>query len=448
MKTKQIIGFIGVLALPFAPGVALATTYSTLHSFSASTEFQPVGGLVMTDDSHMYGTASAGSSDNRNPSGGSVFALTKSMLGVWTYSVIYDFCTLTSCADGRTPQASLIRDSSGNLYGTTVDGGAYGHGVIFKLTNSGGTWSSSVLYSFCASGGGCADGDNYAVNQSGLSYAGQSSGSAYNGTSPLYGVTQKGGSAGWGAAYAYTPGAGTPYQKIHDFCTAGLNSCTDGAYPSSPLTYNGLGNLYGVTSAAGHGGSTLGTVYELSPSGTTYSVTSLFTFCCQLGGGPNGLVPTAGLLVESAGIFGTTTVGGSYQNRTNNGAGVEFKLVSGTCSPDGWTEWCITVQHAFCADATDTTDCTLDGANPADGLPLAENGLVRYGEATQGGANGHGTVYSISGSLFQTLHAFSGVSPDGRSPEGGLVIDSTGNLFGITVYGGTSDNGTVFKITP
>jgi len=169
--------------------------------------------------------------------------------------VLYSFCSQTNCADGAYPAAGLIMDGSGNLYGTTVHGGARGYGTVFQLTPTGTGWSENVLYGFCPQGN-CADGANPAA------------GLIMDGSGNLYGTTVGGGARGYGTVFQLTPtGTGWNENVLYSFCPQG--NCADGAYPAAGLIMDGSGNLYGTTQEGGAGAALCdtfgcGTVFALN----------------------------------------------------------------------------------------------------------------------------------------------------------------------------------------
>jgi uncharacterized repeat protein (TIGR03803 family) len=126
-----------------APNLDGSWTESVLHSFTSGGKDGelPFAGLIL-DQGNLYGTTGGGGGNNT----GVVFQLMQNLDGSWTENVLYAF---TGSPDGEVPTAPLIFDSSGNLYGTTSKGGVYGSGTVFKLTpHSGGAWTENVLYDF------------------------------------------------------------------------------------------------------------------------------------------------------------------------------------------------------------------------------------------------------------------------------------------------------------
>jgi uncharacterized repeat protein (TIGR03803 family) len=227
---------------------------------------------------------------------GTVFQLTPNQNGGWTEHVLYRFCSLTNCTDGSEPQAELIFDQAGNLYGTTVEGGAQGYGgTVFQLTpNQNGGWTESVLYSFCSLAS-CADGK--------APFAGLIFDQAGN----LYGTTVGGGGRYAGNVFQLTPNqnGGWTEHILHSFCSR--TNCTDGSEPVAELIFDQAGNLYGTTELGG--AQNFGTVFQLTPNqngGWTEHV--LHSFLDKPGANP-----TAGLILDKAGNLFGTTVGDVYR---------------------------------------------------------------------------------------------------------------------------------------
>ena len=197
-----------------------------------------------------------------------------------TEAVLHSFA---SPPRGASPFAGVIRDSAGNLYGTTTAGGASNSGVVYKVNTAG---QETVLYSFGAGGS--------------FPYAGVIPDSAGN----FYGTTSSGGTANAGVVYKLDP-AGN-YTVLYSFTL-------DGGYPRAGVIRDSVGNLYGTTSSGGTANA--GVVYMLDTAGRE---TVLYSFT----GYPNdGGQPYAGVIRDSAGnLYGTTYDGG------RSGAGVVYKL--------------------------------------------------------------------------------------------------------------------------
>jgi uncharacterized repeat protein (TIGR03803 family) len=357
-----------------------------------------------------------------------------------TETVLYSF---TGGADGSNPFAGLIKDASGNLYGTTVEGGAHGLGTVFKLAPDGtetALWSftgadgsypegglimdtSGNLYGTTSSGGADGDGTVFEVALNGAetvlhSFTGGSDGKGpqagliMDKKGKLYGTTLFGGANGDGTVFKVAPGGAETV--LYSF-----TGKADGSLPGAGLIRRN-GNFYGTTE--GGGAENLGTVFKLSPDGTE---TVLYSFCPNYPDCSDGVLPVGGLIADSAGnLFGTTSADGG-------GGGTVFKL-----APDG-TE---TTLWSFTGGA--------DGSEPQAGL-VRENGNL-YGTTLLGGANGLGTVFKVARDGTETvLYSFDSVAnaADGFEPYAGLIKDESGNLYGTTYAGGADANGVVFKIT-
>lgn len=322
-----------------------------------------------------------------------------------TFKVIHNFKGL----DGATAYAGPTLDRSGNLYGTTYLGGAYGSGTVYKMSFNGTHWNYSRLYSLK----GLTDA------------AGPAFGSVVIAPSGAIYATSEGGGT-FGTAFEVWPGVNgctgpkCPWREalMHNFGTG-----TDGAQPIAGLVMDSAGNLYGTTSEDGANG--YGTVFELSRSAQGWTETTLYDFT----GGTDGQNPPAGVTLDSAGnLYGTSSFGGVYGN------GAIYKL---SHSASGWTE---SIIYSF--QGLD------DGQNPVGGVILDAKGNL-YGGTFDGGANAGGTVYELSptGSdwTLTTLYSFTGSY---GGPYNKLTLDSKGNLYGITNADGANGLGSVFKLTP
>jgi len=212
------------------------------------------------------------------------------------------------------------------------------------------------------------------------------------------------------------------FKLIHRF------NGTDGANPASTLIFDSAGNLYGTTSGGPSNGP--GTVFELQPSGKgAWALNTLYTFK----GVPDGSAPYGSLVFDTAGnLYGTTSTGGPAN------AGTVFELSPAT--DGGWTE---TVLYSFLSSG---------GTDPSVGVILDSAGNLYGTTVSSGGTCGcdYGTVFELvrgTGGAWTktTLHTFT--SNDGHSPLG-LVFDTAGNLYGVTFVGGSSNDGTVFELSP
>lgn len=249
-----------------------------------------------------------------------------------------------------------------------------------------------------------------------------------------YGVSNRGGTTLDGTVFELSPsGAGWNETILHTF---GVSS-GDGQTPQGWLVMDSAGNLYGTTIFGGS--RKLGTVYELSPSsGGTWTEKIIHNFI----GGSDGRSPEAGLIFDKKGnLYGTTYQGGSGGTCGAFGCGVVFEL-----SPKSSGAWSEKVLHTF-------KGATTDGADSTASLVMDSAGNL-YGTASSGGAHSNGGIAfkltpNASGGWTETiLHNFNSSSSDGYGPSANMVFDSAGNLYGTTTAGGTTFNGTVFKLTP
>ncbi len=427
-----------------ASGATLNTIYSFCPQNGCSDGDFPATGLVRDASGNLYGVAGAGGAGQK----GVIFELSPPSTpeGAWQYSVLYSFCTQTACADGATPEQSLILDTAGNLYGTTSEGGAsHDAGIVFELEAPSGHGSRKlrVLHNFCTFVN-CTDGGGTYDDPSSLTYAGAASGALYDGTSPLYGTTMSGGSHGSGVAYALQPettGGRTKWRQkvIYDFCKR--TGCPDGANPFGALLADASGNLFGV---ANNGGvdSTSGVVFELSRPDLRWKEQVLHKFCSSKDCA-DGKTPVGPLIFDAAGdLLGVTTGGGKPVFDGRSGWGVAYKLAF-----DG-SAWQESVLHQFCSH----TDCS-DGYAPQAPLAMDAAGNLFGATETHGdnSSDDGGTVYRLSGSGFKTIYTFcegGGCVVTQQYPQGGLLLDADGHLFGTTGEGGANQFGQIFELVP
>jgi uncharacterized repeat protein (TIGR03803 family) len=281
---------------------------------------QPAAGVIFDDAGNFYTTTQQAGKFG----GGTVFEHLLRGPGPLN-QVLYDFCSLPNCADGKTPVAGLVRDRAGNFYGTTMAGGAnLDAGTVFKLTpHAHQLPTETVIHNFCSLPG-CADG---ALPDAGL---------ILDASGNLYGTTDSGGANDSGTVFELVPNkGGTAYtQKVlYSFCSQ--TGCMDGEQPVAGLVMDAAGNLFGTTALGGNpavnGGAGFGTVFELvaHKRGTTteYTEEVLYRFCSQ-GKCSDGAQPQAGLVIDQDGkLYGTTRRGGlTGAGLTVQGGGTVFRL--------------------------------------------------------------------------------------------------------------------------
>jgi uncharacterized repeat protein (TIGR03803 family) len=345
-----------------------------------------------------------------------------------TAKVLYRFHGQT---DGANPYGNLIADKAGNLYGTTEYGGPGGYyGTVFELTpptKTGGAWKKSTLYAFGNTGDGARPTDGLIFDSKGN----------------LYGTTGDSNAGGYGEIFQLAPPTtkGGAWSETVLYHFQGL---TDGAYPVGGLISDAAGNLYGTASNS---------VFELSPpaqSGGTWSFSLLHEF---KGGSTDGLASHSGLVRDQLGnLYGTTLWGGFEGNPDcgSIGCGTAFEVSPPAVKGGAWSEQVI---HFFGMG---------DGFDPEGGLVLDAAGNL-YGTTYSGGTPGGGTAFRLSppsqsGGVWteQIVHTFSYSTSDGAAPVATMVLDTAGNLYGTTMFGGTPcffngadyGCGVVFELSP
>jgi uncharacterized repeat protein (TIGR03803 family) len=302
-----------------------------LHSFLGGEGLWPDGGLIEDTAGNLYGTASDGGAyEGGGCAHGCGVVFKRNTSG--TQTLLHAF---TGKTDGGTPDATLIQDPSGNLYGTTSEGGdvscffGTGCGVIFKLDTLN---RLTVLYRFTD-------------REDGQFPVGVVADAAGN----LYGTTYSGGKFGHGDVFKLTPTA--TFSILYSF-TGG----SDSGDPKGPLIIDQAGNLYGTT--YGVNTSDFGIVYKLSPSGT---ITVLYTFT----GGSNGSYPGGLVMDQTGNLYGATLAGGTGTGCYYGSCGTVFKIASSGS---------FTVLHSF-----SLTDGQLPNA-----LTIGKSGNL-YGTTLGGG---------------------------------------------------------------
>jgi uncharacterized repeat protein (TIGR03803 family) len=400
-----------VLSASSASGAAWSEKLlQTFHDVSGH-PYQSGAGLVADAAGNLYGTTAFGGQFND----GTVFELIRptGSSTAWKLAVLHSFGGI----DGSNPHSAVVFDAQGNLIGTTYYGGN-GYGVVYKLSPNGqGGWTETVLHAFV---GSSADG---IYPQAGVTL---------DPAGNIYGTTFEGGANTLGTAYRLAPDGQGGWTEfiLHAFGEPGSN---DGQYVSAGLIRDAAGNLYGTTAYGG--ASNMGTVYRLSPPAITQPVwpeTILWQF-----GGADGNQPEGGLIFDSAGqLYGSTSGGGAHGN------GAVFKLRPPAEPQPSWVQ---TVLFSF---------DVMNGAEPTSSLAFDAAGNL-YGETLYGGPSNKGVVFEVKRPLpdhiqwtGMPIRTFSGAN--GATPDGGLIFDAAGNLYGTTNFGGGGSlpQGTVFMLSP
>jgi uncharacterized repeat protein (TIGR03803 family) len=423
MGSKQFGYFVNqplaavAVAMILVSGVWAANSEKVLYAFSGGSDGgDPASQLIFDSSGNAYGTTVVGGSFTF----GTVFKLTPHANGRWTETVLHNF---QAGADGKNPYGGVTMDAKGNLYGTTVSGGnggtctGDGCGTVYKLTRSGNSWNEIVLYSFTGGKDGSGPGGGVVLDQKGN----------------LYGTTPDGGSVngcGCGVVYELRPTKSGPWKQkvIHTF--TGGNDGSTGSL--GLLLLDNAGNLYGLAELGG--AHAAGTAFELSPvSDGKWKMITLDGFK----GTPHAGSPYGGLISDAAGsLYGTTYFGGA------NGLGSVFKLTRGSTG-----KWSESVLYSFRTGN--------DGNSPTSTLVFDALGNL-YGTTSAGGdANGDGTVFKltpVSGGKWKesVVHRFHEPHHlhDGANPSYGMAQDKAGNLYGTTASGGTDGQGVIFELTP
>jgi uncharacterized repeat protein (TIGR03803 family) len=399
----------------FVAQPAQAQKFKVLHTFHGPNGNGPVGVLTRDSAGNLYGTTSDGGIGKCGKINcGTAFKLDKTGRQIWLHSF--------KGTNGNDPFAGLRRDAAGNLYGTTAFGGgtncnnSLGCGTAFKLNSMG---KETVLYKFT----GQPDGN---IPASLL---------VRDGEGNLYGATGSGGANDLGSIFKV---AKTGEETVLYNFTGG----SDGCFPEGGVIRDAAGNLYGVAFQGGVGfcNSGYGVVYKLDTAGT---LTVLHSF-----GGGDGAYPASVLLFDKAGIlYGTTQEGGNSECG-GTGCGVVFEL-----SPQSDGSWTEAVLYEFCS----VSGCT-DGEEPGFGPLVRDAAGNIYGTTYFGGASrnctgvGCGAVFKLDATGKETvLHSFTD-GKDGGFPFAGLIKDAAGNLYGVASGGGDASCkpngcGAVFKIT-
>lgn len=350
--------------------------FCSVIGFSCLDGSAPQAALAFDPHGNLYGTTAEGGA-NPCPTGGggcgTVFELSPPSVpgGAWTETVLYSFCAVprqgtNSCLDGFHPLSQLIFDASGNLYGTTQEGGnpQSGYlddntGVVFELSPGSNGWTETVLYNFCSIGKGNYDCEDGASPTAGVTF--DRSGNLY-GTTEYSGNTRFGGglvyelspaSTGWAQTilisgtnsyyegfegsvvfdphgnlyttfyYAGRNGGGGALRlnpATHKLFSFSFDDTVDSFPSSSPLLDLPHKTLYATTNGYPY---SYGFVFELNQSGEE---TTLYNFCSQLNC-TDGAFPFAGLIEDKAGnLYGTTKYGGNSTTCNGFGCGVVYEV--------------------------------------------------------------------------------------------------------------------------
>ena len=388
-----------------------AASEKVLYAFTGGTDGGgPQSSLVFDSSGTLYGTTHFGgvSTCGGMVGGGCgvVFSLTPGS-GGWAERALYAF---GDGSDGGFPNAGVILDGAGNLYGTASTGGStacsIGCGVVYELQRGPSGWSERVLHTFVQT-------DGQFPNARLLAGTG--------GT--LYSTTWYGGSHGAGTVFALSPRSGGWTESV----LYSFTGTQDGSSPAGPLVQDAAGDVYGTTYP--YNGYNDGVAFALSPRAHgAWKDRAIDTF----GSGAGGEDPYAGVIADEAGnLYGTTIEGGA------NGDGVVFELVRKSSR-----RFVEKVLHTFAG---------ADGSAPYAGL-VADSAGNLYGTTVFGGSHGYGVVYLLARKPHgawneRALYSFTGGN-DGGYPSGEVTLGAHRSLYGATSNGGTSGSGVVYEVTP
>ncbi len=356
-------------------------------SLSPSTGWWPCAALIADSSGNLYGTTDGGGYAGY---GATVFEVAAGTHALTT------LVTFNNGSNGEYPESPLLADSNGNLYGTTSGGGTYGCGLIFQVVPA--THTLTTLVTFNSANGQSPRGGLIA-DANGNFFGTTSGGGSINGQP-----------SGGGTVFEVTAGTHA-LTTLVTFTSGGAS----GANPFGGVIADSSGNLYGTTHYAGTYGD--GTVFEVAAG--THALTTLAMFNNSNGAGPQGSL----LFDAHVNLYGTTIGGGAY------GDGTVFEVAAGT--------------HLLTALASFNGS---NGSAPYAGVIADANGNL-YGTTVDGGAYGYGTVFELVASThaINTLVSFNGTN--GAYPEGALLADAYGNLYGTTQQGGANNRGTVFELS-
>jgi uncharacterized repeat protein (TIGR03803 family) len=431
---KHFVTILAFCALTCSP--AFSQSEGILHTFTDGSDGAiPVSGLIDDADGNFYGTAL-----NSSTGYGVVFQLAPPVDGgTWTENVLYSF---TNGFDGSDPQSNVVMDSGGNLYGTTIKGGANGCGTFYQLV-PGSPWTENTLFAFPC--GPKFEGAYYSVPGNIV---------LNSATGALYGIVESGGPLDGGWVYELAPaGDSWNYSVLHSFNSNPKSSgYANGCTPKTIILAPDTGDLFGAAPYCGQTAenfSGAGTVFRLSPNpnnSPNWNFTLIHSFPAPnyLGDAPDGETPY-GLAIGKGGVlYGGAAAGGSSE------LGLIYSLAqAGPSEP-----WTFSILYSF------TGGQNGDGSYPLSGVVVG-NGGVLYGATAGGGTTGTdscngyagcGTIFELSetnGLWTETvLHSFADNGVDGENPNWGALLLRAGDLYGMTTQGGADNDGVAYAFHP
>ncbi len=389
-----------------------------MYSFGSAPPNLPITGLTLAPDGSLYGVLPNGG----DAGAGVVYKLFRAN-GNWQFEEIYSF---KGNGDGSYPTTEPVFGPSGNLYGATGMGGAYGFGTIYRLSpTTNGQWAESVLYSFTGGSDGGYGAGNLIFDDAGNLY-----GSNLKGANQQTVACQN--TAGCGVVFQLSPTStnGWKFQVLHTF-----SGGWDGVGPAW-LSMSPKKQLFGAAAGAWTGSglpNQPGLIFQLSEvtGNGPWKDIEVHGFS----GGTDGALPS-GVIFDGQGNMYGTAAGGGFENCSSAsgpiGCGLVFEL-----RPTSDGKWREIALYLFYGGS--------DGGVPSGGV-IAYGGVL-WGTTLSGGNNNGGVLYSVSNTYEanwteNVWHAFTG--SDGLSPQGPLAWDKKGNLYGTTQSGGANGTGAAF----
>lgn len=383
----------------------VSSDFTSVVEFSGTVGFAkgsfPQAALVKDASGRMWGTTSMGGAGGH----GTIFHINPTNLA---FTTVLAFTGNAGINRGRNVLAPLVFDGTGTMWGTTAEGGSGGHGTLFSVNT--GTSALATLVDFTGIAGAFPGSRAAAALVPGL-------------PGTWWGTTSSGGAEGHGTIFRYTVPGGA---FLSAAAFTGTGGSVPGRIPASALASDGQGNFLGTTNAGG--AEDFGTIYKVNSATLTFTALRAFT---GNGGAVPGSMPQAGLASDGAGYFWGVTVGGG---RATQGTIYKVHATTGT--------------YAGVGDFLRTPG-RMPASNPRAGLTPGPDGLL-WGSSERGGISNFGMLFTVNpgSGLMQRVLDFTGMDgpAKGSSPSAALVSDGGDFLWGVTAAGGSSNFGTLFKI--
>jgi hypothetical protein len=437
MERHQMLGLILRLARAVIASIGLAVAitaqawagpdFLAIYEFPGGAQgINPEAGVILGPAGSVFGTTDSDGID----AGGVVFQLSPPQVAGrrWTQKILKRF---RDPAEGGYP-LGLTWTSTGVLYGVALDGGgtSSGSGIVFRLTPTTPeytNWTFATLHRFRGGYDGALPCGSLIIDRTG----------ALSGTTILGGAGP--GLDGYGVAFSLAPSQTLPGQWtetiLHRFA-----SSPDGATPDGTLLARSAAVRVGVSTTGGTGICSnvgCGTVYRLVQTADGWVESVIY----QFKGGADGAIPVDRLIADTNGsLYGATAEGGLPGPDGHFATGTVFRLDPPSAAAGHWTK---TILYEF--------QGAEDGYSPQGGVTLDEHGAL-YGTTEFGGALFAGTVFKLTAKApgqpwtKTILHNFGGGAGDGADPSGRVTLDSSGTIFGTTLWGGSANYGTVYRI--